>query len=958
MAKKEIRVKVVPTKAGDVWDSTKTYALLDYITLSDGVIYVSKKAGNVGHALTETDWWDKTIDLSGYIASITAATSSATVAAEGASKVNALLGEDNVLTITDRTGAKKTANIGTAVDTARIKESLGPYTEREDIVLTALQNGYVVNSSGQKEAKSGWAMAQFKAELGNEYLFNPGVTDGSVCVFAELIDKVETRGIDYVYTYDENGRMATAKATYDGKTHSYTFAYTAMEGQGEGSEVVTITDDQTGMVIDYLPITYKTTVGSYQPLTLLNADAELPEDGYCRFVSNFQARASINVVVSYKVGSADLTMKVVRDGMTASMCTQLSRVNQKVDEAKENIEAIMAKQDASVDYYVGEHDDVTGDPHFKNCKGNKDVLDCWHPYLIDTTDNTRMTTKPVGRLMDNNYFRFANGSYAPTVGITEAQRAACDVQLYTDAEHTQMLTLNNGTVVTAKGGAHPYDAVEVYENFGLIDLYDENGEKVRQLLPWETTETKYTIGLAADYKLYLVDRQESKSGAMISGVFRRPMTYDGIDTGRFCLARTAISPGPVTTVGGKTRNFFYDYAAGDTNTKNGVGYSNLCSMYVDGRTYPRTEDVQQIRNMTLARANNSDAERPYPFAEGGFHAWNTWLSSMELLYGTKFLHDNALFGSGISSNDACKSYETWRTNGGVRYREHGTDDWTYAQWGSNAMFGTRKNDDGTIEKRVIVQYINNYRPHEQCMESQMAASWAVEFGIAEGDEYEAYGATYRYSNIAGVDGLDKGRMNCKVYRLKMGSGNGYKDADTLTDYDIECMHRVSLIGGMNYCGDIFVYKGGGMEMVGTAPKNYKEIVFTDKYIDFYMEDRQERWEYDNSVVKAAYGRFGFESVYPKIGTFGPPILNNGYYKSRMGYTPYATENGGSIKAYQCAYAWGYPYWAINDECRYRLAVRVGARSYYASCCGRCLDANNALVYAHVAIGGSAQCLIE
>ncbi len=352
MAKKEIRVKVVLTKAGDTWDSSKTYALLDYIAQADGVVYVSKKTANTGHALTETDWWDKVIDLSGYINDMNTATAAANTAAEGAGKVDATLGDDHVLTVTDRTGAVKRTTLGDAADVARMKQSLGPYSAREDIVLTASATGYVISKDGVKTAKSGWAMAEFTAELGNEYLFKPGEIDGNVCVFAEYIDKIETRGIDYAYTYDSKGRTATATATYGGKTHSYTFAYTEST-QEDGTDNVTITDDQTGKVMDYLPIVYKTTVGTYQPLTLLNANAELPTDGYCRFVSNFQARASIKVIVSYKVGSADLSMKVVRDGMTASMCTQLSRVNQKVDETKAAVEELKGASQLSGATLVG-----------------------------------------------------------------------------------------------------------------------------------------------------------------------------------------------------------------------------------------------------------------------------------------------------------------------------------------------------------------------------------------------------------------------------------------------------------------------------------------------------------------------------------------------------------------------------------------------------------------------------
>lgn len=278
------------------------------------------------------------------------ATVKANAAADAASKVNAVMGDDHVLTVTDRTGAVKTADLGDVSDVARLKRSLGPYSERPDIILTAKETDVAVSAEGVKVAKTGWAIAEFTAELGNEYLFKPGATDGNVCVFAEYIDKIERRAIEYTYTYDETGRIATAKATYDGKTHSYTYAYDADAATGESC---VITDDQTGQTVDYLPATFQTTVGSYQPMTLLNADAELPEDGYCRFVSNFQSRSAIKVVVSYKFDVADLTMKVVRDGMTASMCTQLSKINQKVDENKALAESLRKKMSLFGDAFAG-----------------------------------------------------------------------------------------------------------------------------------------------------------------------------------------------------------------------------------------------------------------------------------------------------------------------------------------------------------------------------------------------------------------------------------------------------------------------------------------------------------------------------------------------------------------------------------------------------------------------------
>ena len=627
---------------------------------------------------------------------------------------------------------------------------------------------------------------------------------------------------------------------------------------------------------------------------------------------------------------------------------------------EQNTADIAELKEGVKDYYVGENDEVTGDPRFKNCKGNKEFLGEWHPFLIDHTDNTVEGTHPVGQLMDNNHFRFVSGAFAPTVGITEKMRAACDVQLYTDAEHAIPLTLKNGVVVTDKIGAHPYDAIEVYNSLGLVDLYDGEGNKVRQLLPWETTETKYSVMIGRYDTLYPVDCQTGESGKVLSGIFKRQVRYDGIDTGKYPLLSTALAPCPVTTVGNKTRNFFYAYAVGDTNTTNGPSGAgeSMCSMYVnDGRTYPRISDMSQVSNMQKARANNADVNASQPFAEGGYHGVNTFILCMELLYGTKYLHNNNLFGSGISSNDACNSENTWLGNGGVRCKEQGTSEWTYRGFGDRTPFGHNEK----LEKNNFSWFVNSYRPKEQCMESQMAASWAAEFGIAENTEYEAYGATYRYKNITGVKGLADGVMNCKVYRKKIGTCKGYKDANTLATYDLELSLRMSLMHGMNVSGDVFAYWGGGCEMVGTnkvqTDGNYNTEQLTKNYIDFYLEPNQSKWLNETAVSKNNLGTFGFEAVYGKIGTFGPPILSDGYGKKRLGHTPYKIATGGNISSWQCFYSWTYPYWSSTLNQRVRIAVRLRGYASNSLCSARFLNANYSAANAGVIIGGSAQCRI-
>lgn len=268
----------------------------------------------------------------------TDAATKAEAATTGAEKVDATLAND-VLTVTNRKGESTSlqlasyAEVGDVVSEVKhLSEAMGAYSDRPDITLVAKETNKAISADGVKVTKAGWAIAEFTAEKGNEYLFKPNVIDGSVCVFAEYITSIETRGIDYTYTYNEDGTIATATATYLGNTHTYTYEWTTEAG------VNTPTIKEGDTVINNLPMTYEIKVGTYSPLVKLNEDAELPVDGYCRYMSHFKGNSSIKIVVSYKVGTADLTMKVLRDDVLASISTQLGNLSQKEDETRKKIE--------------------------------------------------------------------------------------------------------------------------------------------------------------------------------------------------------------------------------------------------------------------------------------------------------------------------------------------------------------------------------------------------------------------------------------------------------------------------------------------------------------------------------------------------------------------------------------------------------------------------------------------
>ena len=616
-------------------------------------------------------------------------------------------------------------------------------------------------------------------------------------------------------------------------------------------------------------------------------------------------------------------------------------ITEKVNAIEETIDQLKKEQEGAWKYALGYWNEEELSPEVVEKVGDMGLLAEWHPFLLDTTDNAGKTTHPVGKLMRNNYLRFEDGTFAPTVGITEEQRAQCDVELYLDNAQQQKYC-----------DAGAFNAEAFYNEYGMSQkLYNASGEEITHILrPWETTETKYTIGIGREDTVYLVDQLKGRSGKVWRGLSRSPKPYDGIDATAYPLVPTAIAPCPSCTVGGKTRNFFFLYE-GETNCQSGNGQSNLCTMFANGRTYPRVNDMQQVNNMNYARANNSDSTLPYPFAEGGYHAYNAFITAMELLYGTKYLHKDTLFGSGISSNDSCNSEENWKLHGGVRYKLTSAGEWSYATWATQGDIYY----SATQQRTHFSNLINQEYPKEQCMEAQMAASFAVETGVAEGEEFEFYGGTYWYNNPTGVLGLGDGDMNVRVYKRMSQTFNAYDSAGTSQSWDVEVVLRMSLIQGVSLSGDVWAYWGGGYEQVGTV-KYLQETQRNGNPVDLYLQPDQTAWERETAFSKADLGTFDFEESYLKVGSF--EIAGNGYAKSRNPYGGFKTASGGSISTGECFYCYDDNYWSNTLNTRCRIAARFRGHASFGFCSPRNLLASYAVSATTRNTAGSAQALIE
>lgn len=591
---------------------------------------------------------------------------------------------------------------------------------------------------------------------------------------------------------------------------------------------------------------------------------------------------------------------------------------------------------AKSDYGVAEWNPEELAPESVAFYGQKDFLTKWNFYLLDTTDNQNETTTPVGKLRRNNLLRFENGDFAPTIGITEAQRAECDVELYLDAEHTQKYC-----------DAGTFDAAAFYNEHGMAKLYNVEGAEVRVLRPWETTETKYTIGVGREDTVYLLDNVVGTSGRKWKGVFSKPITWDGIDVSKYPLVPTAFGPGPSCTIEKKTRNFLFLYK-GESNCQSSRGQNNHCTMFYDQeKTYPRVNDMQQINNMTYARANNADVNAPYPFAEGGYHTLNTYITCLEVFYCTKYLHNALMFGSGISSNDSCSNEENWLQNGGVKYKKHAETDWKYAKWGDQKDIYY----DNSGKRTTFTVLINSEYPKEACMESQMAVSFAVETGVPENTEFDFYGYKYRYVSVPGTDGT--ACMNVRLYKFMSQTFTAYDAEGNEAEWDVEVILRMSLYGGVNLSGDHFMYCGGGYEQVGTCINTANGS--KGNPIDLYLEPDQRKWHTDKTYSRDELGTFDFERSYIKTGSC--TNIGDGYSVLRSSYSGWKQKSGGSISTGECYYTWDNNHWSTKLNQRMRIAARFRSHASSSYCSPRALTASSAVTNGSRFYGGSAQALL-
>ena len=608
-------------------------------------------------------------------------------------------------------------------------------------------------------------------------------------------------------------------------------------------------------------------------------------------------------------------------------------------------------------YYYASQDTSQPSPDLVNPQTNASIQllqDMYRPFIVDHTEAKEgVEVMPADELKRNNWLRYANGKFAPAVGITEEMRAECDVELYLDAEHTEKYC-----------DAGKFDAERFYNQYGMTQkLYDASGNAVRILRPWETTSKDYSIMVGDPSGTYLIDGYSTKEGEqdiMYKGISKSYRDVAGCKP-RY-LAPTLLAPCHATSVTGsdgkvRFRSFPFLYNAGDNNTKGGFNADFGVKMFYDNGCYPRVNDVSQVTSMQYARNNNADKTKPYPFAEAGHHAYNTFIIAHELLYGTNYINNpDTLFSTGTSGVDwfAENDEAGWRKYGGIRVKAGNDGQWRNLLWQSNPTFMC-KDANGTKINANMTVFVNNDFPKWREMEAQLVLSFASELGIQENTEFEVYGQKYRYITPSKAKGLADGYMNAIVYKVVPAEWQGYDTNGNAVTWKMEANLRQGIIDGLTTSGDIYHYRGGGYEQVATNHFTSNTGQTGQNDMDLYIETDQRKWHSETVDNKLNLGVFDFEGQYEKVGHLTNVVA--GWLKKRVPHTSFYKMMGGQHNTYVSGYNANENWYSSTVNQRIRLAVRLGGYAWvYAG--SRSLFANNSVRAASRYDGGSAQCLFS
>lgn len=706
-----------------------------------------------------------------------------------------------------------------------------------------------------------------------------------------------------------------------------------------------------------------------QVASFTDSNATVAAGGYVHYVLATSATVTSNLVTHAKLddwgiegfGGVEGTAIVEARYYRGILDTLAGIATSRMANAEEEIENIKEQMALTGDdFMAAAWKDSQSSPAAIEKAGNDEAID-YVPVLIDHTRNEVSGSVPVGNLQHNNYLRFTDGSFAPVVVITQDMYDECMANdLYIDStKYCDAGAFDAAAFYAAYMRVQTVDGVKKIAPTVALKKGSAEGEEVTHyLMPWETTSVDYSVMMAHRHKIYFLQNAQGKSGKVWNALSLTPKVFDGLVMTEQKATAFSITT-PTNTMKDGTRRmrshfaaFNGSAAAADGYTAGRAGY--VSDMFVNtGRKMGACAlEWNNASNgyVVHARADNADPTEGMPFAEGGWHSFNAFVSWLEVKYGTRDL--TGIFKSGISANDACSNEAQWLANGGIRCKVAGsTDAWEYRTIGASSAICFR-NNNGVHTATNWSDMLNLNAPKEACMEAQIAASYAVEMGVQAGEEFECYGYTYTWAALPNTVTLADGRMNCVLMSKRTGIANGLNTQDVATSFDIEAMLRMSLFEGASLSGDVYNQRNGGLEAVGThiRPNSSGQ---TGELIGVYSEPDQARWIKNDSTSPGVGTRFPCESAYQKINEHLSPA--SGYSIKDYAGTPFKVVAGASLRTFMCHYGYDNNYWAYSTYGqRARIGLRFRGSAIYTACSPRLLLAIYAVAHANAGFCGSAQ----
>lgn len=161
----------------------------------------------------------------------------------------------------------------TGTETAvKIQRDFGMFDAVESVPLSVGTSGKFVDVNGVVQNNANYAIsAPVTLTGGKIYLFkSTSAVANNVSIASRKVVRSYDKVIDYAYTYDGEGRIATATADYDA-TLVYTYTY-----DSEGHATIR---DKDNVVVASLPATHPVTDEYYEPLMRGGAPS-IPNSGY------------------------------------------------------------------------------------------------------------------------------------------------------------------------------------------------------------------------------------------------------------------------------------------------------------------------------------------------------------------------------------------------------------------------------------------------------------------------------------------------------------------------------------------------------------------------------------------------------------------------------------------------------------------------------------------------------